>query len=1059
MGSLAGCFKRLGIEGAEADYIRSTIKAYREDGMAGPEANVKGIGDLINDLTEERQSVLEQIYAQAPELKPQEKVPTPPAEKLPAPPTVTVDPQRFEPIHLEPVFMVNPSPDAAWQSTAPGRLDKVIRVMQDKNVDLKQIVEAMQKAGIEVPDELNPVYREEMFHKRAQQRTDDFDNKELRPLIDLMKKHGIELKQLDEYAHARHVLNDHLNARLQDLNPDLEGKPEFEKLAGISDQEAREILAKYDDKPMGDLMSRVDAMVEKTRNLMVEYGLESQERIDNWRKQYRSYVPLHREGFEEEGNPTGTGYSVRGSSVKDRLGSALKVTNVIANIAQARDQVISRGEKMRPVTALAGLLLKYPNHEFAKLDKYSPIEYTDPSTGLTERVPGDVGGYQRPMIRRRVPASLEDYLDSKGMTEQDLETMGRKELQDFRKQYRAWSLSHSTVKFFPDPTYKGRPNVVNFRVKGKDYAIIFNEDDARALETAKGLKNLDTVQLNVIVKAIAPFTRYLASINTQYNPIFGVVNFIRDVQFASLTLASTELAGKQREIMANVKSAWVGVYKDARASRNGQELNSPEAELWRRFEHVGGPTGYRDLFFSSTDRAQELERLLSPSGFGKIRSPQQFMKAVEGTAVFKWLSDYNLAMENSIRLAVFKTGIESGLSDLKAASLAKNITVNFNKKGQVGAQMGALYAFFNANIQGTARIAETLFQRTPDGGARLSSVGKQIVFGGLMLGVAQSFALMAAGFEDDEPPEFVKQRNLVIPTFQSDKGYLQIPLPLGFNLLPTAGRLAAETVSQFLRGQPPKAMDRGAKFMEAMINTFSPLGGSVNLLQELAPTILDTPVALSQNVDWTGKQIYQEDISKVRQTPGHSRAKDSATIWAVGISKALNWATGGSDYTPGSVSPSPDAIDYLVGQAGGGVLREFSKLAQLGRGMISGEEVPEHKIPLLGRFYGTSGGSTGTRDRFYDNIRDVNRHALEVEGRAKDGGDFSSYAKEHPEYQLRTTALRFQKEIGRLRDDKERLIDSGAPKEQVKQREQQISNVMKMFNDQVDRLKGIDTAK
>lgn len=1022
--------------------------------MAGPEANVKGIQDLITDLTEERQSVLEQIYAQAPELKPQEKAEPVPTEP-PPPPSLAVDPRRFEPINIESLFAVNPSPEAAWQSTDPGRLDKVIRVMQDKTVDLKRIVEAMQKSGVSVPDDLNPVFREEMFHKRAQQRTDDFNNKELKPLIDLMKQHGIELQHLDEYAHARHVLDDHLNQRLQDLNPDMEGTPEFERLAGISDEEARAVLAKYDKGVMSDLMSRVDGMVEKTRDMMVEYGLESQERIDGWREQYKSYVPLHREGFEGEGNSTGTGYSVRGSSVKDRLGSALKVTNVIANIAQARDTVISRGEKMRPVTALAGLLLKFPNHEFAKLDKYSPIEYTDPSTGLTETIPSDIGGYQRPMVRRRVPGSLEDYLDMKGMTEQDLETMDRDTLKDFRKQYRAWSLSHSTVKFFPDPTYKGRPNIVNFRVKGKDYAIIFNEDNERALETAKGLKNLDTVQLNAIVKAIAPFTRYLASINTQYNPIFGIVNFVRDVQFASLALSSTELAGKQKEIMRNAYSAWTSIYKDAKAIRNGQELNSPEAELWRRFEHVGGPTGYRDLFFSSTDRAQELERLLSKSGFGKIRSPQQFMKAVEGTAVFKWLSDYNLAMENSIRLAVFKTGIESGLSDLKAASLAKNITVNFNKKGQVGAQMGALYAFFNANVQGTARIAETLFTRTPDGGARLSAVGKQIVFGGLILGVAQSFALMVAGFEDDEPPEFVKQRNLVIPTFQSDKGYVQIPLPLGFNLLPTAGRLATETVSQFLRGQPPKAMDRGAKFLEAMINTFSPLGGSANLLQEIAPTILDTPVALSQNVDWTGKQIYQEDISKVKQTPGHSRAKDSATIWAVGISKALNWATGGSDYTPGVVSPSPDAIDYLLGQAGGGIVREFvSKPAQMARGAITGEAVPFHKVPLLGRFYGSSGGTTGTRDRFYDNIRDVNRHALEVEGRAKDGGDFSDYAKEHPEYQMRTTALRFQKEIGRLRDDKERLIDSGAPKEQVRQREQQITNVMQMFNDQIDRLKG-----
>jgi hypothetical protein len=73
-------------------------------------------------------------------------------------------------------------------------------------------------------------------------------------------------------------------------------------------------------------------------------------------------------------------------------------------------------------------------------------------------------------------------------------------------------------------------------------------------------------------------------------------------------------------------------------------------------------------------------------------------------AVFGLLSDYNTTMENAIRLAAYKVGLDKGMSKEQAASLAKNLTVNFNKKGQISNQMGAWYAFFNAAVQGTPLV-------------------------------------------------------------------------------------------------------------------------------------------------------------------------------------------------------------------------------------------------------------------------------------------------------------------------------------------------------------------
>ena len=82
----------------------------------------------------------------------------------------------------------------------------------------------------------------------------------------------------------------------------------------------------------------------------------------------------------------------------------------------------------------------------------------------------------------------------------------------------------------------------------------------------------------------------------------------------------------------------------------------------------------------------------------------------------------------------------------QAASLAKNISVNFNRKGQVGQQAGALYAFFNAAMHGTARIGETMLSM--DKGdvktRKLNSAGKHIITGSVMLGAVQALALAAS---------------------------------------------------------------------------------------------------------------------------------------------------------------------------------------------------------------------------------------------------------------------------------------------------------------------------
>ncbi len=898
-----------------------------------------------------------------------------------------------------------------YQLPAMSKMDDTIRLLQDKSIDLVRLVDAVRSTGKTVSDDQNPALKEELYLGRVSHLNETFLNDELRPLLTAMRLNKIILDQLDEYLHARHAKE--ANAHLKEINPD---RDDNDALSGMTDAEADRILSQADRGKMDRLAAQVDAILSKSRSLLVDYGLESQQTVDGWAKQYSAYVPLHRAGFEEHGQGTGTGRSVRGAHSRSRTGSNREVTNILANIAMDRERVITRGEKMRPVIAMAGLLQQHPNAEVGRLVKPEALRYTNPDTGMQETAPGDVGDYRAPRIK-------------------------------------ALNKKTGMVEWRPDPLYKGRENVVNFRVNGEDHAIVFNEENPRAAQIARALKDLDVGQLNGALAAIAPATRYLSAINTQYNPVFGVVNAARDIQFAMLTLSTTPLAGKRGAVLAATTKALRGIYQDARAVRNGKTPSSSTSALWERFQKVGGPTGYKEMFRSSNDRAKAIEHMLDPDWWtktmgGKILTLNGHLNGVHSLIlnkiakpVFEWLSDYNQAMENAVRLGAFKAALDQGMSDEQAASLAKNLTVNFNRKGNVTTQLGTMYAFFNASVQGTTRIAETLFEKGTFG--TLSATGKKIVTGGVLVGMAQAAMLALAGFDDDEPPPFVREKSLIVPVPGTDKGYVAIPMPLGFNILPNFGRLVMEAM---IYGKP---MERAYAFAGMTLDAFSPVGGGSSVAQLLTPTLADPLVALSENKDWAGRKIVKEDMNPLKPTPGHTRAKDSATPWARGISEAINWATGGTDYVPGKFSPTPDAIDYLIGTVTGGVGREVSKTAQTASSIMTGEDLPMHKVPLLGRFAGTASSPSAVKNQFYENLLEVNQAAEEVKGRRLHGEDASEYLDEHPEARLAQAASHLEREIAAMNRNKRELVKRGVSAERIRLIEMQIAARMERFNQRV----------
>jgi hypothetical protein len=882
--------------------------------------------------------------------------------------------------------------------------DNLTFLLQDKQIDLKRVIENIRKQGKDIADKWNAYLQEELFHGRSAARVKYYIDRELQPMLRKMDSANITLEQMDDYLLARHAKE--ANAYIRTINNDPKAN------SGMSDQQADTFMGSM-TVPRRQAFERiakdVDAMTKQTRQMMVDYGLETQKTIDTWEKTYKNYVPLFREETEGGAISTGRGYNIRGSTTRARIGSSKGVIDVLANIALQRERTIARGEKNRVGNALLGLILQNPDKNFWSAIRPDEMSKSD----------------------------LESELLAMGLSPDVARNLADKPKE------RVLNTVTGNYEFKTNPLWLQQPNIFITRVNGEDRVMIFNKDNERSSRMAVVFNNLDANQkaeaikmmgtageyFDKTVSGVGTATRYFAAINTQYNPAFSIFNFLRDVGGATLNLQSTPLKGKEMEVIGNSLTALKSIYRDLRLVREGKQANSKWAQIFEEFELEGGKTGFRDIFNTSEERANALAAELNAFKQGGART--------KAKAVFDWLSDFNEAVENSIRVSAYKSAIDMGMSKQQAASLAKNLTVNFNRTGAVSKNFTTLYAFFNASVQGTARIAETLMK---DG--KLSDAGKKIVYGGIGVGVLQSVLLAMAGFDEDEPPEFVKDKNFVIP--YGDKKYISIPMPLGFNIFPAFGRRATEFAMSDNKNAGKAVFDMSTMIMDA----FNPLG-SATFAQTLTPTLLDPIVALSENKDFSGKPISKDDLNSLNPTPGYTRAKENASAVSTGLAYGINFLTGGTDFKKGAISPTPDQIDYLIGQVTGGVGREILKTEKLLGSTISGEELATNNVPVIGRMLGDVKQKTVETSRFYDNVKTMNEHQHEIEGRIKAGQDLDEYLNAHPEAGLYKYVDKTYNKVNQMKRSRKLLKEQNVPDSDLKSYDEAILVLMTSLNDAI----------
>ena len=971
----------------------------------------------------------------------------------------------------------------------------------DKYIDLKKLIEAINATAKKLDPKWDAYMRETLYHGRVASQTAMFLKNELDPLVKDMLARGISEEELVAYLMARHaqeynkVIGDRNpdNAAMQYRGSGIHDRIAEAYMKGATKQQIesikkamesdRLVLTKSEQalldnidkltpekrKALEEVAKRVDSIVRKTQRIAVAGGIETQATIDYWNDMYKHYVPFKRSPEELEFaqylQGTGRGFSASARMGRASTGSLKTIDNVLSNIILQRDMAIVKSEKARVGRAIYAMALEHPNP-----DIYLAV---NPNAGVIGKAndaliklakdQNKLKGLNEAIDNRRDAG--QDYADLAAEAEKlskkiaadraryvqlaaQAKTATAKIIEEMRKfgydsqgqnldpdriesvirepQGAFYNENTGLVEYRTNSFLRNSPNVLAVPVDGETRYVFFNTGNDQAMRLAAALKGADVEQLGKITAVVSKFTRWIAQVNTQYNPFFGIINMLRDVQGAQFNLSSTPLAGQQMAVNANIYPAIRTIWQSL---RNG-EPSGPFALQWNEFVRRGGMTGIRDMLVN----IKKGESVLSDMIAEYNRNPSEAAFRNTTKSVFQFMSDFNDTMENAVRLAAFieakkkfnKQYSNPDVAADKAAELAKNLTVNFNRKGAKTQLVNSWYAFFNASIQGSARLIETM----------KGPAGKKIAASLVLLGVIQQ--LMLSGFDDEDPPEFVREKNLVIPT--GGNKYISWPMPLGFNLLVNTGRLATAT---FMGGGDNVAKNVSNMFSVAA-SSFNPLGGE-SLVQTAAPTILDPAVSLYGNVDAFGRPIYREDRPG-RPVPGYLRSTEGSTEFSRQIAKALNYMSGGTEFQKGEISPTADHIDYLAGQIGGGTFREARKVGEFISNQITGEETAPYRVPLAGRFMGDTGSEANVRNRFYQNIQTMAGYEAEIKGRAKQG-TVGEFLKEHPEARFYQAANTVENQINQINKLRKQLVERDAPKDQLKQLNDRKIEIMRQFNE------------
>lgn len=489
-----------------------------------------------------------------------------------------------------------------------------------------------------------------------------------------------------------------------------------------------------------------------------------------------------------------------------------------------------------------------------------------------------------------------------------------------------------TVRMVPDPTFRLRPNVVEVKIRGKTRYMEFAPNYQ---SWATALKGSSSEYGGKVTEAARRFTRILANMSTRWNPVFPLFNAIRDTGTAALHMTGEQGAPFAVAVLRDNPKAFAAM-RWAALNPGAKPRNTWE-EWARLYIESGGPvSGYYGG--DVREIVQDVQRHMADLN-GRRKSLASVRRLLD------WMAAHNDAVENASRLSFFvHAQLDLGWSAQRAAVGAKELTVNFERRGELGAVMNAWWMFSNAGVQSMFR-----------GAAAWKHKGIRRLLLGAVLGAATwDLVARAIGGDDedgipfyDKIPDWEKRTNLILMLPGTNGDYVSLPAPFVYSWFQTLG-MNLGAIASGRRDVSEAALSVGA----SLLDNFNPLGGAADPIEIIVPTPLDPIAQITRNRDWAGRTIAPA------QLPWGAPKPDAENYWpdvnptVKAVTTFLAEATGGDAVRSGVVDVSPETIEHLIGFYTGGLGKTIGRVFDVGeKAAMPDRDVEVRDIPLLQRLY------------------------------------------------------------------------------------------------------------
>lgn len=795
--------------------------------------------------------------------------------------------------------------------------------MQDKFVDLfktQQEAAAWHQVA-QLPDQLDAYLQQTLFHGRAEHQVKEHEKQFVEPLIKLIKQSGYEWEDVEDFLYARHAPE--ANAHLLKIN---NGNPQFN--SGMTDVDAQQVMAdlasRGDIRKLNVIGLHVDLMTKWSRDQMVMNGLEDASTIQEWENTYKNYVPL--KGWKDQ---------AQDPDVANFFGMPKKGKGFDTGGKLTKQRT---GRTSRAATILANI-----------------VAQAQATIILSEKA--KVGRAFYDFVTQTPSSRLWSVDEVEYMKYVDPNT--------------------GLVRQGVNPQYKLADNVIRVKVGGKDFHITLNDEIPQMRRIAEAMKNLSADQIGPILGALHKVNRFLSAINTSLNPEFTVTNALRDVQTALINLNEEDRPLIKTKILADWRKAWWAIRRGEQQSTWIAKNHTAQwAKEWEEFKKEGAKVGWIDHYSSPVELDHKLQKMMGPDGV--ISWTWHGIKRLGD-----FVENENLAVENALRLSTYVNLRNAGMSQQRAASYAKNLTVNFNRKGASGTFINSLYLFYNAAVQGTARMY--IAAKNP----RV----RKVMYGIMAAAMARDILNRMLGGDDDdgEPlydkiPEGEKERNMIfmLPnpyvTPAGEKvSYIKIALPYGYNVIDYMGQKMGKLFDHAFIGNARRynGAEEASLLVGSMVKAFSPLGDMQSSVgQFIAPTALDPLVQISENKAWHGGKLMPDDYPGQPPSPDSQKFFRSTPAAYKEVAAYMNRISGGTEITPGNVDISPETMQLWAETAGGGLARFMTSAIDAPTKDPSERELRD--VPFLRKVLGGI-GDRQTQDLFMSHLVEVERAKDEID--------------------------------------------------------------------------------